>query len=676
MKYIHNTLYAKRYTLCAILIALFCLILPQTTQAATTNQISQFGITWTFDKEYEYGTFANGDYWVVGPVTIIAIDPPSTDIDGRVINGAMLDPVASLGKPGPEYGAQGLDSSLADWNSSLNVGRPDGNDLSEGNPLVIEPNHSLVSAISGAAVGARLTDAAVLTILASAPEPNSFRPAYAGTDKSIKFNVSDLDYSSLGSLTPVASAPSLATAEGWFERPWPDWQQCVETGLHASNNMPGYGADVAARIGQGALVLQLNYTNAQKETLMIRFVQLGIDLYGILINNGNRVWEANGGFANGRKLPILFAGLVLDDANMKGIGSKSGDYLYEGEYGPGNIPPDYYHFGEDDDTFYVEANDVYSQPYELKYTAFTATSGSITGHVKVTADSNIVEGVGTNWSSIIYGPDDYLSYSTKKMFGVKNDAEAYLAARPYVMMGDYWVPDYIIKSIDSDTQITLNKPYHGDTNETGNAEYAISKTVTYGHGDDKYIVDGDEYEDEHLGMPEWGGRHVLSYDNAHLNWGSNYRGTAGKVFASLALPAHIVGLKTLWNHNAFFDYTDRYMQVMVEEANRTFGEFEADMWDEYRADYGCIWTRDDPTDIYSNGFNPCALEIIGDVNADGEISAFDAALAAHIAVDLEHPDIKNRAAAEVSGDGEVTAYDAALIAQRAVGLIEKFPAEG
>lgn len=68
-----------------------------------------------------------------------------------------------------------------------------------------------------------------------------------------------------------------------------------------------------------------------------------------------------------------------------------------------------------------------------------------------------------------------------------------------------------------------------------------------------------------------------------------------------------------------------------------------------------------------------SASILGDVNSDGEVTAYDAALTAHIAVDLEHPDIKNRAAAEVSGDGEVSAYDAALIAQRAVGLIEKFP---
>src|SRR5512145_1337984 len=35
-------------------------------QRATTNQASQFGITWTFDGDYETGQFANGDTWVVG----------------------------------------------------------------------------------------------------------------------------------------------------------------------------------------------------------------------------------------------------------------------------------------------------------------------------------------------------------------------------------------------------------------------------------------------------------------------------------------------------------------------------------------------------------------------------------------------------------------------------------
>jgi len=32
--------------------------------AAPTATVSQYGITFTFDRSYEVGQFANGDYWV------------------------------------------------------------------------------------------------------------------------------------------------------------------------------------------------------------------------------------------------------------------------------------------------------------------------------------------------------------------------------------------------------------------------------------------------------------------------------------------------------------------------------------------------------------------------------------------------------------------------------------
>ena len=47
--------------------------------SATGTSLSQYGITWTFREEVEYGTFVNGDYWVVGPVEIVHIDPASVD---------------------------------------------------------------------------------------------------------------------------------------------------------------------------------------------------------------------------------------------------------------------------------------------------------------------------------------------------------------------------------------------------------------------------------------------------------------------------------------------------------------------------------------------------------------------------------------------------------------------
>ncbi|MFH1801978.1 MAG: LamG domain-containing protein [archaeon] len=47
-------------------------------RTATCASISQFGVTWTFDQPYPCGQFVNGDWWVVGPVNIIDIDPIPT----------------------------------------------------------------------------------------------------------------------------------------------------------------------------------------------------------------------------------------------------------------------------------------------------------------------------------------------------------------------------------------------------------------------------------------------------------------------------------------------------------------------------------------------------------------------------------------------------------------------
>jgi hypothetical protein len=82
-------------------------------------------------------------------------------------------------------------------------------------------------------------------------------------------------------------------------------------------------------------MLNLNFSNAQKRTLLVRFVQLGIDLHGIAENGGTEHWVGNGGHGSGRKWPILFAGIVLQDARMRDVGSRS------------------IAFGEDQQTFYV-----------------------------------------------------------------------------------------------------------------------------------------------------------------------------------------------------------------------------------------------------------------------------------------------------------------------------------
>jgi len=166
---------------------------PAPSDPGYARRLSQFGITWTFSRDVPYGRFANGDYWVLGPVRIIEIDPASTETGGRTINGSMIN-------PSPRNGAfQGYDSAMYAgygpiFDADLNAARPNQQDLSVGNPLTVAPNASLVSSISVAAAGERpqLQTAAILTVLDTAPGDGAFRPAYCGADKTVRYYQQDL----------------------------------------------------------------------------------------------------------------------------------------------------------------------------------------------------------------------------------------------------------------------------------------------------------------------------------------------------------------------------------------------------------------------------------------------------------------------------------------------------
>ncbi len=234
-----------------------------------------------------------------------------------------------------------------DFDAALNVARPNGQALSAANPLIVQPGSSLVSSISLPEAGARpqLKTAAILTVLATPAPVGSFRPPYSGSDKTIRFNAAQIDRARLGRLAPVAGTPSFSSVERSFERPWidhvPGW---IGRYQHPADNMPDYGREIATEIGIGALMLNLNFTSQEKETLLVRYVQLGLDWYGVAVNGGDENWPPNGGHASGRKWPIVFAGIVLNDNAMQHIGP--GD-------GSGTVM-----FGEDGQTFYVTQADI------------------------------------------------------------------------------------------------------------------------------------------------------------------------------------------------------------------------------------------------------------------------------------------------------------------------------
>ena len=296
------------------------------------SSISQWGVTWTFDRDYQVGQFVTGDWWVVGPVTIVSIDPPSVS-GGRVMNGSMINPSPRLRND------QGYDSTMNvagnAYKAHLNVAL----DVSPSNPLVVQPHSSLVSSISLPAANIRpqLESASVLTVLDAEPPQGSFRPSYSGADKTVRYNVSQLDRSLLRKLAPVGSTPDMDDVAADFERTWvdttPGWSGSFS---RPRDNMPNYGREIADEVGQAALMLHLDFPDAEKELLLTRFVQLGIDLYGVLQDGGGNNWYAAGGWASGRKWPVLFAGLMLGDSGMSSIG----------------LDPSLA-FGEDGQTFYV-----------------------------------------------------------------------------------------------------------------------------------------------------------------------------------------------------------------------------------------------------------------------------------------------------------------------------------
>lgn len=315
----------------------------------TTRALSQHGITWTFKDPVRFGTYANGDFWVEGPVDIISIYPPSEKIHGRVKNGSMVNPDPELGP------IHGFDSSVdvTTYRQDLNVARPNNKDLSASNPLRLGPGTTLVSSISYDLPANRpqLTDAALLTVVVSAPAEGSFRPPYCGTDKTSEFNFSQLDTSQLLTLAHVEDTPDMATVARQFQRAWidfiPGWQQ---RDIHPTNNMPRYGREIAMHVGIGALMLNLDFTLAEKRKLLVGYIQLGIDLWGIVEDGGTENWAPDGGISSGRKWPILFAGMLLDDDDMRNVGP--GD-------GTGSV-----YFGEDAQTFYVDqdAIDITNSP--------------------------------------------------------------------------------------------------------------------------------------------------------------------------------------------------------------------------------------------------------------------------------------------------------------------------
>jgi hypothetical protein len=312
---------------------ILCFIVSQWVAARTkVSQISQYGITWTFEKPVLAGQFINGDWWVVGPITIVNVTPSPGSVekdttriavnhwndsslspDTVMRNGSMIVDIPSA--------IQGYDSrnSLYDKTASLTF------------PLLLEPNQSLISTESNrnlpvenfckacvsdfdTKVKTVLKSAAVLTCLSRIPPKDAFRPPYAGKLKPL-FLGRNIDYCKLPKLPLPAAMPNWQRYEQYFQRPWLDhimsWQHQE---IVPNENQPNYGREQARLVSMASVMLLLDVPKQKKEKLTIALIQRGIDLYGLAMAGG--YWNEGGGHSSGRKWPILFASIMLNDSSI------------------------------------------------------------------------------------------------------------------------------------------------------------------------------------------------------------------------------------------------------------------------------------------------------------------------------------------------------------------------
>jgi hypothetical protein len=325
---------------------------PRLEDLPLKERISQYGITWTFDNPARAGQFINGDWYVVGPVTVQAIEPKplygseirKRELDSmdkerkeeqRVRNGFMVNPPAQM--------RVAYDSGVRNWFDPA---------LIQKLPAALKPGDSLVSTISmakglvlhnqlrngtierGVEDSSPICCAAVLTCVNGPQPPDAFRPAFCDRQQRV-YLARELKRERLPAAAAARSLPNVRQYVRFTQRPWVG--TCFFGFEGPVANMPQYGREYGRVAGMSALLLCTDLKPEQKEPLLINYVQVGIDLGG-MVRAGHPGWTGFGGHGSGHKLPIVFAGLLLGDDQLANI-NKSFPKVSFGEdeqtaYGP------------------------------------------------------------------------------------------------------------------------------------------------------------------------------------------------------------------------------------------------------------------------------------------------------------------------------------------------------
>ena len=282
--------------------------------AIVAESVAAAGVTFLFAAPRPCGQYANGDWWVLGPVSITTMTPASTtqasgtDADGvayanRVMHGTMVNPGNRVWAAGGLL-ANNTDNSKQGWDGLHRelLGAPTDKNIYEstfnrdpgvmGEPLVVTKG-SVVKFVSNPTPPAQRRpvglDMVVLTVVDAIPAADAIRPGVSRADKTSPCRLSEFNLDVFQNLAPTANAPTFEQALGWVDRYIEAGQvDFLNNYSHKGiNNHPEYGRNVGNELHRALLCLHLKtFSSEQKLTLLSHMAAIADDFVARHEENG------------------------------------------------------------------------------------------------------------------------------------------------------------------------------------------------------------------------------------------------------------------------------------------------------------------------------------------------------------------------------------------------------
>jgi hypothetical protein len=273
-------------------------------RVAAGLQVGSFGAAFIFSDLRPVGRYANGDWWVLGPVNFTAITPSSfvqasgtgnagaTPYTNRTVHGTMVNPgnrafaTGGLLANNTANSAQGWDSlpntsglTSTSYNDAFNVDPASKGPLTVATGSVVKFVSRLANLPSRNAPAG--DDMVVLTVVDSIPPPDAIRPGVSGTNKASRLRLSDFSLGVFQNLAPTANAPTYAEALAWVSRYHENAMpmHVQNSNAKGANNQPWYARDEANNIHRALLCLHLSsFTPDQKRQLLAGLAAIAEDI--------------------------------------------------------------------------------------------------------------------------------------------------------------------------------------------------------------------------------------------------------------------------------------------------------------------------------------------------------------------------------------------------------------